>query len=123
MTSPCRISIIGNIEVNAVSDASVVQSGDACSVMMTDKALAVQRQHADYNEDEEPFTDYPIFSRPLPDLGAMPGVVLTRHNVNSAIHVGNVRIVAVRASSYVHAGCAGSLTAKSRIKHIRQLYR
>lgn len=123
MTISCRLSIIDRLKVNAVSEASVLQLGDARSVELVEKALAIQRMYADFYGDEGNFSDYPIFSLPLPELGTMSDVAMTRQNTTSAIRVGNVRIVSVSASSYIHAGCAETLTAKSRIKHIRQFNR
>lgn len=120
MTGSCRLSIIGIMKLDTVSDASVVQLGDSCCVELNERAIALQRRIPDFYKDETKFAAYRIFSMPLPIWGQAPDAVLTRRNRASDIRVGEIRINAVSASSYIHAGSAVTLSAKSRIKHIRQ---
>ena len=120
MTIQCRVSEIGAIKVNIITDAAVMQIGDSQTVDLADIAIALQRQYPDYRGDETRFGSYPIFSLPLPPAPGPPGASLVSRSPTGRIRVGIVDVIALRASSYLQAGCAGHLTAESRIKHIRQ---
>lgn len=120
MTIECRLSVIGTVKVNASSDASVLQFGDSREVDLTDRAIALQRKLANDRGDETRFASYPIFTLPLPRFPEQAAGTLASRSYGNPIQVGSIRLTALRASSYLHAGCAEQLTAESRIKHIRQ---
>jgi len=120
MTIECRLAVIGTVKLNVSSDASVVQFGESREVAMTDRAIALQRRYATFQGDETKFASYPLFSLPMPQFPEQSDGMLVSRSHGNSIQVGTIRLIALRASSYLHAGCMERLMAESRIKHIRQ---
>lgn len=120
MTVECRAAVIATVKLNVSSDASVVQFGDNRDTLLTDRAIALQRRYANFRDDETRFASYPLFSLSLPQWPEQADAMLVSRSHGNSIQVGTVRLIALRASSYMHAGCTERLTAVSRIKHIRQ---
>lgn len=120
MTIQCRLAEVGAIKVNVLTDAAVMQIGDSQTVDLIDWAIALQRRYANFQKDETRFASYPIFSLPLPRFPEAPDALIVSSSLTNRICVGTVRVLSIRASSYFQTGCAGRLTAESRIQHIRQ---
>lgn len=120
MTIQCRLAVIGTVDVNAVNDASVVQFGDSRDTVLIDSAIALQRRYANFQGDETRFASYPIFSLPAPpNPWPVDGMLISRSQGNR-IEVGAIRVLSIRASSYLQAGCLERMETDSRILNIRQ---
>jgi len=120
MTDPSRLSVIGEVKINTALDACIVQFGDTFDSDTIDYAIALQRQIPNFRGDETRFASYPIFSLPLPRIQSPDDGILVSRIPESRIYVGDVRVIAIRASSYFQAGFVDRYTAESRILHIRQ---
>jgi spore germination protein PE len=115
-----RWSIVGEMKINSVSQASILQIGDNNFIKPVSKALAVQRQVSEFKGNEGDFDDYAIFSReiPLPPVHN-ESVQMSIDNTCSRIQVGGVFLYAVTASSVFQVGTNCRIEAETRIKHIR----
>lgn len=116
-----RTSAVKNAYVNSVGLGSILFVGDCVEVKPRSKALAVQRQIADFSGDEGSFEAFPIYSRPIPRPDPSDEVQFTVTNRSSFIHVGAVKITSISSSSVLQIGSNLSIDAESRTKHIRQL--
>ncbi|MDF2716752.1 MAG: spore germination protein [Paenibacillus sp.] len=116
-----RTSAVKNANINSVGLGSIVLVGDCVEVKPRGKALAIQRQIANFNGNEGSFEAFPIYSRPIPRPDPSNDVHFTVTNCSSFIHVGAVNIISVSSSSVLQIGSNQTIDAESRTKHIRQL--
>lgn len=120
MRAPSRVTILGQLFVNTVSTAAVVQLGDTGETKLTSRALAIQRAIPTYYGDELRFAAYSIFNR-VPHIAEPYRVVQVRRcAVKPDINIGALESLGVAASSLLRVGSGGPLTSEVRIKHIRQ---
>lgn len=111
---------IRSLFLNTISQSAVVQLGDHANAQLKSRAIAVQRAIPDSVADEFRFASYPIFFRdPLVLKPCRPLQFQTLHTA-SGIRVGTIESLGVSSSSYLRAGTGGTLSAVSRVKHIRQ---
>jgi spore germination protein PE len=114
-----RISSVGQINVNNISQASILQIGDNEFIKPTGKVLAVQREIADFQGNEGNFNDYSIFSRIIPIPEVYEEVHMFVDNVCNKIEVGRIRVLAVSAASVMQVGSNSRIKSESRILNIR----
>ena len=116
-----RTSIVGNMKVDSMQISSVIFVGDNQVVEPRTKALAVQRQVANFLGDEGDFKRYSIYRRPFPQIPLDTEVTMDIMNESPAIQVDQLRIVAMSTSAVVQIGSTSIIDAESRTKHFRQL--
>lgn len=114
-----RNTLLGNLLLNTVSSAGIVQLGDHVQADLTSHAIAVQRAIPNFMDDEYRFASYSLFTRPILTLQTDVNVIFQSRSPVQEIRVGAVRALGVSSSSLLHAGCGGPLRAETRIKHIR----
>jgi spore germination protein PE len=115
-----RSSSVGQIKINDVSLASVIQIGDNESIKPTSKALAIQREIADFRGNEGDFNDFPLFSRVIPIPEVYEEVHMFVENTYDKIEVGRIRVSAFSSSAVLQIGSNRRIESEARIKHIRQ---
>lgn len=116
-----RWSVVRDMKVNSVVLSSILQVGDNEIIKPTSKALAVQRELPEFDENEGNFKEFPLFSReiPLPPIDN-EAVDVSIDNTSSRIQVGCLNIYGVSSSSVLQVGANKKIQAEARIKHIRQ---
>ncbi|MFD1017796.1 spore germination protein GerPE [Thalassobacillus hwangdonensis] len=109
------------IKVTSVTTGSTFAIGDTAQADPYSRVLAVQKEGADFTEDEFKFEDYPIFTRQLKrEIVALPKSDCHIHH-NPYIQVDTIRVFGVSTASVMQVGSLGSIDAESRTKHIRFL--
>jgi spore germination protein PE len=116
-----RSSVVNTIKVNSASFASTIQLGDSQIINGFSRALAVQREAEIFFAQEGNFTNYRIFSEPIPLLPLVEKISQSTHNSLPVIKVNNISILAMSSSSILHVGNSESVSLEARVKHIRQL--
>jgi spore germination protein PE len=117
-----RFSKVNHIKINSVSISSVTQIGDSRMINGFSRALAVQREAEIFLENEGNFSNYPVFSEPIPLPPIDEPLDYQRINLVPCIRVSNIDITGVSTSSVVHIGSSDHVYMEARIKHIRQLF-
>jgi spore germination protein PE len=117
-----RTSSVDRINVNIVSFSSVVQLGDSCIINGFSRALAVQREEEMYFGNEGNFSNYSVFSEPIPLPPIDEPISILRHNQNPLIKVKNIDIIGISSASMLHVGNSNHVSEEVRVKHVRQLY-
>jgi spore germination protein PE len=117
----CRWSVVKDMKINSISQASVLQIGDNEQIKPVSKVLAVQRQMPDFAGKEGSFKQFDLFSReiPLPLTDNEPVSVEIDQSC-SRIQVGCIFMYGVVAASVFQVGTNKKIEAEARIKHIRQ---
>lgn len=118
-----RSSVVKNIKINAILNASIANFGDSKIIDPKAKVLAIQRDIPIFYEDEGNFKLFPLFSRPIPEPIITEKIQMTVKNINPYIKVNNIKIVGISASSILQVGTTQYINSEARIKHIRQLLR
>jgi spore germination protein PE len=116
-----RISCVKTINVKAVSFASTFLIGDSTEIIPVSKALAVQREALIFLDNEGDYSQFPIFSQPIPKQQITEQITVNRINHSPFINVGHIKILGVSSSSVFQVGSTKMIDAEARIKHIRQL--
>lgn len=116
-----RTSVVHNLKVNVAFFASAVFIGDNLVVDPFTRAIAVQREIADFLGDEGDFNRYPLFSRPIPQPGLETDVSLTITNESPWIQVRNLRVLSLSTSAVLQVGSTMIIDAESRTKQFRQM--
>ncbi|MCP8615541.1 spore germination protein GerPE [Salirhabdus salicampi] len=114
-----RNSKVDHIYINSISESSIFQIGDGKHATPNIDALAVQKEGAVYQTDAFPLSQYPIFSRPFPEIVDVPGVYARFIHHNRSIHVRSLDFEGVAGSSIVQIGSLGEVDARAKTKHIR----
>jgi len=116
-----RSSSVNHIKVTSASISSVIQLGDSTIINGLNRAIAVQREQQLFLGDEEDFSTYPIFQRPLVFPQEKEEIIISSYNQNPMIKVQTINVIAFSSSSILHVGNTQSINMEARIKHIRQL--
>ncbi|MFH5183257.1 spore germination protein GerPE [Paenibacillus sp. TAB 01] len=114
-----RWSIVRDIHVHSIGQASIVQIGDNEVIEPKMKVLAVQRA-IPYFLGEEGNFDYPLFEREIPLMHKYEDLHMSLDNQESAIQVGCVKVLALAGSSVFQVGRNEKIISEARIKHFRQ---
>ena len=115
-----RISVVKNININAVEYTSVFQVGDSYFIRPRNMILAVQREIPIYNGNEGHF-NFPIFTKPIPKPIINENVKMNIINLKPIIKVNNINIIGVTSSGIFQVGSSSYINTENRTKHIRQL--
>ncbi|MCA1039455.1 spore germination protein GerPE [Bacillus infantis] len=116
-----RTAIVNKLNVDTVSFSSIIQVGDSEYIQGFSRALAVQREAEIFFGNEGRYSDYPIFTEPLPLPALEDALQMYVHQSKPAIKVDSIDIIGISASSMLHIGNSGQVSMESRVKHIRQL--
>lgn len=117
-----RSSVVNAIKVTSASFSSTIQLGDSHIINGFSRALAVQREADVFYGNEGNFSNFPIFSEPIPLLPITEKMSLSTHNTLPVIKVNTISILAMSSSAILHVGNSENVSMEARIKHIRQLF-
>jgi len=112
---------VEKVLINDFSVGSIGFIGDCVEVTPKGKALAVQRQISTFSGKEGDFSQFPTFSRPIPQPSPSNPVRMEIANRDPFINVRALRIFSVTASSVMQIGSNERIESEFRLKHIRQL--
>jgi spore germination protein PE len=118
-----RKSVVKNINIHAVTLSSIFQVGDNLVVKPRSRAIAVQREIPIFLGNEGGFSNYPLFSRPIPQPVITEDVRMTVMNKSPLIKVEQIEILSIAASSVFQVGSNQRIDTEARVKHFRQLLR
>lgn len=118
-----RVSCVPLISIIDVGNTGVFEIGDSQRIAPTSNIIAVQREKAIFWENEFDFHDYSMFQEQIPQPFVYENIEMTTVHECPCIHVENIEISFVAASSTVQIGSSQTITAESRVKHIRHLLR
>jgi spore germination protein PE len=116
-----RLSVVESIYVNAVSISSVFEIGDSSHITPVMRALAVKREYPLFFSNEGNFSEYSVFTRPIPAVAIDEPLNMAVFNEKPTIKVSSIRVTGASSSSVIHIGSTNNIRAEARIKHIRQL--
>lgn len=114
---------VQDINLDAISSASIFRVGDSDVIRPRNRVFALQREIAFFLPDEGGFSNYPMFTQPIPQPSLYNPVQLCIHNENQGIEVGWINITAVAAASIAQMGNSRVIDSESRVINIRQLLR
>ncbi|WP_214482485.1 spore germination protein GerPE [Bacillus sp. SM2101] len=115
-----RVSVVNKIRIVDVSLSSVFHIGDSVSFTPLARVFAVRREYPLFFSNEGNFEDE-IYSQVIPKPPDREPVSVAFHNENPTIHVRNIRIIGIAASSLAQIGSIDEIDAVDRVKNIRQL--
>ena len=115
-----RYSIVKDMKVRTVSFSSVLEIGDSTEIHSEQKAFALQREKEIFFTSEGDFSQYPIYTEPIPLLPPPEPIHFIKLD-ERPILVNHIDITAVSFSSVVHIGQTGNVYMEARVKNIRQL--
>ncbi|MEH7246652.1 spore germination protein GerPE [Neobacillus niacini] len=116
-----RSSVVNTIHVTSAFFASVIQLGDSRIINGFSRALAVQREAEVFNSKEGNFSNYRVFSEPIPFLPINESMTISTHNSLPIIKVNTISILAMSSDAILHVGNSENVSMEVRVKHIRHL--
>jgi spore germination protein PE len=116
-----RTSVLNTVKVNSASFASTIQLGDSRTINGFSRALAVQREADVFYGKEGNFSNYLVFSEPIPLLPITEKITISTHNKLPVIKVNTISIIAMSSAAILHVGNSENISLEARVKHIRQL--
>lgn len=117
-----RSSVVNAVNVTSASFASIIQLGDSRVINGFSRALAVQREAEFFNSKEGNFSNYSVFSEPIPFLPINESITLSTHNSLPIIKVNTISILAMSSVAILHVGNSENISMEARVKHIRHLH-
>jgi spore germination protein PE len=106
----------------SMQTSSIVFIGDNLVIDAYLKAIAVQREVANFEDEEEGnFADYRVFSQSIPEPDPEPEIEFAVDNRESFIQVGRMNVVSMADSAVVQIGSTRLVSGEARIKQFRQL--
>jgi spore germination protein PE len=117
-----RSSVIHSMKVTSASFASTIQLGDSRIINGFSRALAVQREAEMFYGKEGNFSNYPLFSEPIPLMPITEKLTIATHNQLPVIKVNTISILAMSSAAILHVGNSENVSLEARVKHIRQLF-
>lgn len=118
-----RITYVNKVDVTTITRSSIIEIGDSDKLAPTTRIIAIQREKAIFFGNELPFADYPMFREEIPQPNVYEQVAFTRENESPFIHVENIHMRNIAASSILHLGSTETIEAEARVKNIRHLLR
>ncbi|MCM3595325.1 spore germination protein GerPE [Metabacillus idriensis] len=116
-----RLSIVNKAYVDSIGLSSIFQIGDSVDIVPRVKVYAVQREAEIELGSEGDLKQYNIYSELLPKPLITENIQTAFFHENPTIKVGAVKVTSISSSSVVHFGSSNTISAESRVKHIRQL--
>lgn len=117
-----RSSVVNAINLTSASFASTIQLGDSQIINGFSRALAVQREVEVFNAKEGNFSNYRVFSKPIPLLPINEKITISTQNTLPVIKVNNISILAMSSAAILHVGNSQNVSMEARVKHIRHLH-
>lgn len=117
-----RTSVVDHLEINSLSDSSILEIGDAHRANPTSKAIALQKEGPTF-QGNLIYSDYPIFKRTPNYPSTQPRTIKRTIHHDPMIHLHQANMIAVTLSSIVQVGQLKHLHADARVKHFRIIYR
>lgn len=117
-----RTSVVDTLKINSASFASTIQLGDSTIINGMSRALAVQREADIFFGNEGNFSNYRVFSEPIPFQPITDKITISLQNTKPLIKVNNISILAMSSASILHVGNSTQVSLEARVKHIRQLF-
>jgi spore germination protein PE len=115
-----RYSIVKDIKLRTLSFSAVLEIGDSSEITSFQKAFAVQRERELFFSSEGDFSQYPIYSEPIPLPQPAAPVNFVKIDERPIV-VNKIDIIGSSFSSVIHIGQTGDVYMESRVKNIRQL--
>lgn len=116
-----RVSQVQKVYITSLSNSSIAQIGDSKCINAISRALAVQREAEIFFGNEGEFSQYPIFSEPIPLPPLEDELRFQKIDLAPCIKVSHIKINGLASASIFHIGNSDSVYMESRVKHIRQL--
>ncbi|MEQ2525673.1 spore germination protein GerPE [Bacillaceae bacterium CLA-AA-H227] len=116
-----RTSSVDRINVTSVTTASTLEIGDSSQIQAFSRALAVQREHELFYDNEFDFSQFDTFNEPLILDPIIDEIAFETIALNPIIKVNHIEIIGISTSSLLHVGNSRNIFMESRIKHIRHL--
>jgi spore germination protein PE len=116
-----RLSIVNKAYVNSIGISSLFQIGDSVDILPRTNVYAVQRESEIFLGSEGDLKQYSLYSEPLPKPLITEKIQTSFHHENPTIKVGAVKVTSISSSAVVQFGSTNTISAESRVKHIRQL--
>ncbi|SEU03857.1 spore germination protein PE [Salinibacillus kushneri] len=116
-----RNAKVQHIYINSNAYGSVIQIGDAVKADPYIRAIAVQKEGAFFDTNDFPFSAFPLYTRPFPEIKEESSIPQQHHHRDRNIHVHSFDIEGVTGSSIVQVGSLKDIDAKARLKHFRIL--
>ncbi|WP_226037698.1 spore germination protein GerPE [Aquibacillus saliphilus] len=116
-----RLSEVEKIKITSVAFSSIVEIGDANTSSPVNRVIAVQKEGGVYSDEGFDFDRFKIFAQEPAKSPGMPIIQKNTYHHNPTIHVKNVTITGVSASSLVQIGSLKHIDSEARLKHIRIL--
>jgi spore germination protein PE len=116
-----RLSIVNKAYVNSIGISSLFQIGDSVDIVPRTNVYAVQREAEIFLENEGDLKQYSFYSELLPKPLITEKIQTSFHHENPTIKVGAVKVISISSSAVVQFGSTNTISAETRVKHIRQL--
>jgi spore germination protein PE len=117
-----RVSQVGELLMASIQTGSIVFIGDNVAIDVNVKAIAVQREVANFLDAEEgDFADYRVFSQPIPEPSPESEVDFDVDNCESCLQVDRMRIISMADSAILQIGSNRLVSGEARVKQFRQL--
>ena len=117
-----RNSHVKSVDIKSILFSSVLEIGDSVYTNACNRAISVKREQELYRGNELKFSNYPIFSEPIPIPPLVfPPPLIRKYNENPNIYVKRIGIKGVSNSAIVQIGNSEYITLESRVFHSRQL--
>ncbi|WP_421384123.1 spore germination protein GerPE [Bacillus salacetis] len=115
-----RYSIVNDIKLRTISFSAVLEIGDSTEITSYQRAFAVQREREIFFSSEGDFSQYPIYSEPIPLPQPTVPVNLIKLDERPIV-VNTIDIIGTSFSSVIHIGQTCNVFMESRVKNVRQL--
>ncbi|MDQ0861303.1 spore germination protein GerPE [Bacillus sp. V2I10] len=116
-----RLSIVNKAYVNSVGFSSLFQIGDSVDIVPRVNVYAVQREAEIILGNEGDLRQYSFYSELLPKPLITEKIQTSFYHENPTIKVGAVKVISISSSAVVQFGSTNTISAETRVKHIRQL--
>ncbi|MCI3923696.1 spore germination protein GerPE [Paenibacillus sp. TRM 82003] len=117
-----RTSVVNDVRIHAVSNASCFVVGDSRSFDGKSLVLAVKREVSAYRGDEGALAPYPTYRAAIPSAPEPPPIEFVKYDENPRIRVGRIDLLGVASASLVQIGHLKHIRGDSRTKQFRQLF-
>ncbi|MRH44183.1 spore germination protein GerPE [Aquibacillus halophilus] len=116
-----RVAHIGKTRINSIAYSSMFEIGDANTFTPTSRVIAVQKEGGVETDEGFEFDQYELFSQEPSNVPDSLTVQQKNYHHNPNIHVENIDVKGISASSIAQLGSLNHIDSVSRIKHIRIL--
>ncbi|MNK13619.1 putative spore germination protein GerPE [compost metagenome] len=113
---------VDQVYILDVSDSSSVIYGDTGNACSRSRTIAIERSIPIFRHAEGRFSDFSVFTRPVPTqiLQSHSIPAFHSHNELSVTHIGSIHINEITASSSIQIGELHRGSMSSRMKYVKQ---